>query len=107
MSSGLSPQYLRYPNKPDPPLWNSQDLIKTMEELVNADDQGYILQSDLIKKIGHDQVNSLIYYNFLHRRQTHRHYYDIIWPNQPILTAMNGPSVRAMEHIISNVKELP
>jgi hypothetical protein len=76
-----------------------------MKAIVKAEDQGYILEDDLIEEIGCKQVNSLINYNFLHRQLiTKRFANDIVDPpNKIILTAMNQPSVRAMEQILSEV----
>ncbi|PKY38629.1 hypothetical protein RhiirA4_514484 [Rhizophagus irregularis] len=100
---GLNPNEL-HPYKSRPPLWKDDDLIKTMEAIVNAKDQGYILERELVKEIGFKQVNSLINYNFLHRRPTKRFAYDIkCLSNEAILTAMNMPSVRAMEDHLSLV----
>ncbi|CAJ0836335.1 6191_t:CDS:2 [Entrophospora sp. SA101] len=72
---------------------------------VKAEDQGFVLENDLIEAIGPDQVNSLIDHNYLHRRPTRRFANDIIGPpaGEVILTAMNQPSVRAMERILSKV----
>ncbi|CAG8594075.1 4036_t:CDS:2 [Rhizophagus irregularis] len=48
------------------------DLIKTMEAIVKAEDQGYILEDNLIEEIGFDQVNnSLVDYNFFTVDQPH------------------------------------
>ena len=75
-----------------------------MEAIVKAENQGYILENDLIKAIGYEQVDSLVDYNFLHCRPTKRFANDIDSPDgKIILTAMNQPSVRAMDHIISKV----
>ena len=75
-----------------------------MEAIVKAKNQGYILEDDLIKEIGYKQVNSLIYYDFLHRRPTNRFANDISYlPDKIILTAMNQPSVRAMEQILFEI----
>nr|CAG8587956.1 3612_t:CDS:2 [Entrophospora candida] len=58
---------------------------------VKAEDQEFVLENDLIEAIGPDQVNSLIYHNYLHRRPTRRFANDIIGPpaGEVILTAMN------------------
>jgi len=75
-----------------------------MNAIVKAENQGYILEDDLIKEIGFKKVHSLIDYNFLHCRPTSRYTNDIIDPpDKIILTAMNQPSVRAMEQILSEV----
>ncbi len=103
MKRGLYPKKLRYSDKPNQPLWKDYDLIKTMKAIVKAEDQGYILEDDLIKAIGSEQVDSLVDYNFLHRRPTTRFANDIDSPGEIILTAMNQPSVRAMERILSKV----
>ncbi|PKY58617.1 hypothetical protein RhiirA4_513025 [Rhizophagus irregularis] len=72
-----------------------------MEALVKAENQGYILEDDLINVIGSNQVDSLVDYNFLYRRQNSRFAYDIIKPSDKIiLTAMNQPSLRAMERLL-------
>ncbi|CAB5196546.1 unnamed protein product [Rhizophagus irregularis] len=65
------PRYeLKY--KPNPLLWKDSDLIKTMEAIVKAEDQGYILEDNLIEEIGFDQVNnSLVDYNFFTVDQPH------------------------------------
>ncbi|CAJ0846751.1 13548_t:CDS:2 [Entrophospora sp. SA101] len=92
-------------NMPYPPSWETSNLITTMETIVKAEDQGFVLENDLIEAIGPDQVNSLIDHNYLHRRPTRRFANDIIGPpaGEVILTAMNQPSVRAMERILSKV----
>ncbi|CAJ0635449.1 9951_t:CDS:2 [Entrophospora sp. SA101] len=92
-------------SEPYPPSWETSNLITTMETIVKAEDQGFVLENDLIEAIGPDQVNSLIDHNYLHRRPTRRFANDIIGPpaGEVILTAMNQPSVRAMERILSKV----
>ncbi|RHZ64777.1 hypothetical protein Glove_320g124 [Diversispora epigaea] len=86
------------PYKSDSPLWEKSHLIKTMEALVKAKDQGFILEDNLIETIGFEEVNSLLNYNLLHRRPTPQFSYDIINPpNKVILTAMSKPSLCAME----------
>src|SRR6185436_11943223 len=101
---GLYSKRLRYSDKPNPALWKDYDLIKTMEAIVKAENQGYILEEDLIKEIGSEKVDSLVDYNFLHRRPTKRFANDITdQPKEVILTSMNQPSVRAMEHLLSKV----
>ncbi|CAB5380672.1 unnamed protein product [Rhizophagus irregularis] len=100
---GLYPRNVKYADKSNKPLWTNNDFIKTMEALVKAENQGYILKDDLINVIGFNQVNSLVDYNFLYCRQNSRFAYDIINPSdQIILTAMNQPSLRVMEHYILN-----
>ncbi|CAI2197359.1 9017_t:CDS:1, partial [Funneliformis geosporum] len=47
--------------------------------------------------------NSLVDYNFLHCRPTTLFSNDIDPPDKMILTAMNQPSVRAMEQVLSEV----
>ena len=103
MKRGLYPKELRYPYKPNPPLWKDYDLIKTMEAIVKAENQGYILEDDLIKAIGSEQVDSLVDYNFLHCRPTSNFANDINPPDKIILTAMNKPSLRAMEHLLNDL----
>ncbi|PKK79206.1 hypothetical protein RhiirC2_727987 [Rhizophagus irregularis] len=75
-----------------------------MKALVKAENQGYILEDDLINVVGVDKkkINSLVDYNFLYRRLSSNFAYDIINPqNRIILTAMNQPSLRAMEQVLS------
>jgi hypothetical protein len=76
-----------------------------MEAIVKAaEDQGYILEDNLIEEIGFDQVNnSLVDYNFLYRRPTTRFAYDIDSSDETILTAMNQPTVRATKRLLSKV----
>ncbi|CAG8682489.1 8207_t:CDS:2 [Funneliformis caledonium] len=106
LKRGLYPDKLRYLDKPTPPFWKGRDLIVTMDAIVKAEDQGYILEDDLIEMIGSDQVDSLVDYNFLHRRPTSRFANDIIDPpNKIILTATNQPSLRAMEQVLSEVTQ--
>ncbi|RIB12848.1 hypothetical protein C2G38_2199567 [Gigaspora rosea] len=105
LNRGLYPKKLRYPDKPNPPLWEGYYLIKTMEAIVKAENQGYILEDDLIKEIGSEQVDSLVDYNFLHRRPTKQYANDIDPTKEIILTAMNQPSVRAMESHLSKVTQ--
>ncbi|CAG8761416.1 uncharacterized protein OCT59_016543 [Rhizophagus irregularis] len=100
---GLYPRNVKYADKSNKPLWTNNDFIKTMEVLVKAENQGYILEDDLINVIESNQVNSLVDYNFLYCRQNSNFAYDIINPSDKIiLTAMNQPSLRAMEHYILN-----
>ncbi|KAF0528468.1 hypothetical protein F8M41_013158 [Gigaspora margarita] len=104
LKRGLYSKRLRHSDKPNPALWKDYDLIKTMEAIVKAEYQGYILEDDLIKEIGSEKVDSLVDYNFLHRRPTTQFANDINDPpDEIILTAMNQPSVRAMEHLLSKV----
>ncbi|RGB30560.1 P-loop containing nucleoside triphosphate hydrolase protein [Rhizophagus diaphanus] len=99
---GLYPKKVKYSDKLDLPLWTGSDLIQTMRALVKAENQGYILEDDLINVVGSDQIDSLVENNFLYRRQSSKFAYDIIKPpNKIILTAMNQPSLRAMEQVIS------
>ncbi|CAB4403887.1 unnamed protein product [Rhizophagus irregularis] len=98
---GLYPTDEKYADKRNIPLWTNSDFIKTMEALVKAENQGYILEDDLINVIGSNQVDSLVDYNFLYRRQNSRFAYDIIKPSDKIiLTAMNQPSLRAMKRLL-------
>jgi hypothetical protein len=100
---------LSYGQYPDPflgkdQLWNKDDLIKVMKALVEAENQGFILEEDLIREIGYKKVYSLVKCNFLHRRPTNNYAYDIIDPpNEIILTAMNKPSLRAMERLLHKI----
>jgi hypothetical protein len=71
-----------------------------MKQIVKAEDKGFVLQRDLFKEIGEEKVNSLVYHNFLHRRPTNNFANDIDAPDEYILTAMNQPSLRAMERIL-------
>ncbi|CAG8641143.1 1458_t:CDS:2 [Funneliformis mosseae] len=105
LKAGLHPNKLKYSDKPNLPLWKDSDLIKTMKAIVEAENQGYILEDDLINEIGSEQVDSLVDYNFLHCRpvSTSKYANDINPPDKIILTAMNQPSVRAMEQILSEV----
>ena len=106
MKRGLYSKRLRYSDKPNPPLWKDYDFIKTMEAIVKAENQGYILEDDLIKEIGSEKVDSLVDYNFLHCRPTTQFANDITDPpDEVILTSMNQPSVRAMEHLLSKVRQ--
>ncbi|RHZ84274.1 hypothetical protein Glove_84g165 [Diversispora epigaea] len=106
LKHGLFPRKLKYLNKLDQSLWKNFDLIKTMEAIVEAEDQGFILEDDLIEMIGSEKVDSLVSYNFLHRRPTSRFANDIIDPpDKLILTAINQSSVRAMEQVLSEVKK--
>ncbi|CAB4439673.1 unnamed protein product [Rhizophagus irregularis] len=95
LSFGLNP--VRFQGKPAP-LWNKDDFIKVMKAIVEAEDRGYIKEMDLVNEIGVEKVRSLITYDLLHRRPTNNYANDIIDPpNEAILTAMNKPSIRAME----------
>ncbi|RGB30556.1 Archaeal ATPase-domain-containing protein [Rhizophagus diaphanus] len=100
---GLYPKKVKYSDRPNQPLWTGSDLLKTMKALVEAENQGYILVENLISVIGSNQVDSLVDYNFLHHRQSSNYAYDIIKPpNKIILTAMNQPSLRAIEVVLSD-----
>ncbi|RGB22689.1 Archaeal ATPase-domain-containing protein [Rhizophagus diaphanus] len=107
LERGLYPEDFKLLDKRNPPLWEYADLIKVMNAIVKAENQGYIFENDLIKDIGFKKVNSLIEYNFLHRRPTTRFAYDIVDPpaDKIILTAMNQPSVCAMKQVLSEVAE--
>ncbi|CAB5391832.1 unnamed protein product [Rhizophagus irregularis] len=101
LKDGLHPRGFKYS---DLPLWTGSELIETMKALVKAENQGYILEDDLINVVGVDKkkINSLVDYNFLYRRLSSNFAYDIINPqNRIILTAMNQPSLRAMEQVLS------
>ncbi|RIA86305.1 hypothetical protein C1645_740939 [Glomus cerebriforme] len=99
----LHPESLKFSNKP-PPAWKYHDLIKTMMAIVKVEDQGFILEDDLINIIGSKQVYSLIDYNYLFRRPTNKYANDIINPpDKVILTAINQPSLRAMECLLSKI----
>ncbi|CAG8653263.1 5006_t:CDS:2, partial [Paraglomus brasilianum] len=104
LKHGLYPKKLRYSDKPNPPLWKDYDLIKTMEAIVKAEDQGYILEDDLIKAIGSEQVDSLVDYNFLHCRPTPLFANDIDSPDDEIiLTAMNQPSKSDVQQVTDDL----
>ncbi|RGB41810.1 P-loop containing nucleoside triphosphate hydrolase protein [Rhizophagus diaphanus] len=108
LNYGLYPNRynFRFLDKLNPPFWKDVDLIKVMNAIVKAENQGYIIEDDLIKEIGAEKVYSFIDYNFLHRRLTTRFTYDIIDPpNKIILTAMNQPSVCAMKQVLSEIAE--
>ena len=90
---------MRYSDKPNPPLWKDYDFIKTMEAIVKAENQGYILEDDLIKEIGSEKVDSLVDYNFLHHQPTTWVANDINPSDEIILTVMNHPSVYGMSSI--------
>ncbi|CAG8742661.1 15548_t:CDS:2 [Gigaspora margarita] len=104
LKCGFYSKRLRHSDKPNPALWKDYDLIKTMEAIVKAENQKYILEDDLIKEIGSEKVDSLVDYNFLHHRPTTQFANDITDPpDKVILIAMNQPSVRAMEHLLSKL----
>ena len=104
LCSGLVPIRNRF--KPRDPLWNQDELIKVMKAVVKAEDQGFVLEKDLVREISREKIHSLVDYNFLHRRITNNFAFDIIDPpNEPILTVMNKPSLRAMEHLLDNLGE--
>ncbi|RGB39862.1 hypothetical protein C1646_753989 [Rhizophagus diaphanus] len=57
-----------------------------------------------VNKIGREKVISLITYNILHRRPINNFANDIINPpRKVILTAMNKPSIRAMERLLHEI----
>ncbi|CAG8454621.1 9254_t:CDS:2, partial [Paraglomus occultum] len=96
---------LRHSDKPNPALWKDYDLIKTMEAIVKAENQGYILEDDLIKEIGSGKVDSLVDYNFLHCRPTTLFANDITDPPdeaspEPTLsvTMYNLQDTESVEH---------
>ena len=99
---GLVP--FRYPYKPRDPLWNQDELIKVMKAVVDAENRGFVLEADLEKEISREKINSLVDYNLLHSRPTNNFAFDIIDPpDKVMLTAMNKPSLRAMEHLLHKV----
>ncbi|CAG8617649.1 uncharacterized protein OCT59_002463 [Rhizophagus irregularis] len=98
LRTGLDP--FGFPGEPIDPLWDRNDLIKVMKKIVEAENKGFVLERDLIEEIGIRKLHSLVYNNFLHRRQTNMFANDINAPNEVILTAMNQPSLRAMERLL-------
>ncbi|CAB4420562.1 unnamed protein product [Rhizophagus irregularis] len=98
LRTGLYP--FGFSGEPIDPLWDQNDLIKVMKKIVEAEDKGFVLERDLIEEIGIRKLHSLVYNNFLHRRQTNMFANDINAPNEVILTAMNQPSLRAMERLL-------
>ncbi|RIA86252.1 hypothetical protein C1645_740970 [Glomus cerebriforme] len=99
----LYPKKLKYSDKSNSPFWKDSDLIKTMKAIVKAENQGYILEDDLINEISSEQVDSLVNYNFLHYRLTSEFANDIDPSDKIILTVMNQPSVHVMEQVLSEV----
>ncbi|CAJ0845192.1 12581_t:CDS:2 [Entrophospora sp. SA101] len=99
LKRGLYPKSLKFSNKPSPPAWNDRHLIKTMEAIVKAEDQGFILEEDLIKAIGDEQVYSLVDYNYLHRRPTNQYANDIIDPPDEV----NSEALDS--HIVETVQD--
>ncbi|CAB5212023.1 hypothetical protein RhiirA5_425747 [Rhizophagus irregularis] len=98
LRTGLDP--FGFPGEPIDPLWDRNDLIKVMKKIVEAENKGFVLERDLIEEIGIRKLHSLVNNNFLHRRQTNMFANDINAPNEVILTAMNQPSLRAMERLL-------
>jgi hypothetical protein len=82
-----------------------EDLITVMKKIVQAEDKGFILERDLVEELGNKKkVHSLVYHNFLHHRPTNMFANDIDAPSEVILTAMNQPSLRAMERLLKILK---
>jgi hypothetical protein len=63
---GLNPNTIHFLDKLDKPLWNKDDFIKVMKAIVEAEDQGFILENVLIGMIGYKKVRSIVKYNFLY-----------------------------------------
>lgn len=99
LRTGLFPEDIMPLEKSHPPLWTKDDFIKVMKTFVKS--QGYVLDDDLIEKIGHGKVYSILKYNFLHIRPTSNFYYDIANPPQEekILTPIN----QTMENLLKKV----
>ncbi|CAG8517338.1 3248_t:CDS:2 [Paraglomus brasilianum] len=102
LQTGLYPETLKG-IKPAP-AWQQDDFIKAMRFIVKNADQGFVAERDLIREIGPEKLLSLVHYNFLHRRPTPIYTFDIVNPpNEPILTPMSQPALRAMEDLLKMV----
>ncbi|CAG8745872.1 21519_t:CDS:2, partial [Rhizophagus irregularis] len=67
MRQDLNPEsHAKYDNIPV--YWEKSHFITAMKALVEAEDQGFILEDDLIKEIGYKAVRSLVDYRYLYRR---------------------------------------
>ncbi|CAG8591163.1 12928_t:CDS:2 [Rhizophagus irregularis] len=105
MRWGLDPKYCesraKYNNFPI--YWEKSHFITAMKALVEAEDQGFILEDDLIKEIGYKAVRSLVDYRYLYRRPNFGLNSDLTNPpaeSKVMLTPMNQPSLNAAKDLL-------
>ncbi|RIA93733.1 hypothetical protein C1645_819028 [Glomus cerebriforme] len=98
MNYGLYPCKTRFRSAP---RWKQSHFIETMKALVEAENQGFILEKDLIKKIGSEAVHSLIEYRHLYPRQNFNETYDII--NPPKMPEMMLTPVYPLFHAMKSL----
>ncbi|PKY51551.1 hypothetical protein RhiirA4_424599 [Rhizophagus irregularis] len=75
----------------------------SMKALVEAEDQGFILEDDLIKEIGYKAVRSLVDYRYLYRRPNFGLNSDLTNPpaeSKVMLTPMNQLSLNAAKDLL-------
>ncbi|CAB5353962.1 unnamed protein product [Rhizophagus irregularis] len=105
MSWGLNPKYCKSRAKYNnfPIYWEKSHFITAMKALVEAEDQGFILEDDLIKEIGYKAVRSLVDYRYLYRRPNFGLNSDLTNPpaeSKVMLTPMNQPSLNAAKDLL-------
>jgi hypothetical protein len=105
MRWGLDPKYCESRAKYNsfPVYWEKSHFITAMKALVEAEDQGFILEDDLIKEIGYKAVRSLVDYRYLYRRPNFGLNSDLTNPpaeSKVMLTPMNQLSLNAAKDLL-------
>ncbi|CAB4407840.1 unnamed protein product [Rhizophagus irregularis] len=102
MIQGLNPEsHAKYDNIPV--YWEKSHFITAMKALVEAEDQGFILEDDLIKEIGYKAVRSLVYYRYLYRRPNFGLNNDLINPpaeSKVMLTPVSQLTLNAAKKLL-------
>lgn len=105
MRWGLDPKYCesraKYNNFPI--YWEKSHFITAMKALVEAEDQGFILEDDLIKEIGYKAVRSLVDYRYLYRRPNFGLNSDLTNPpaeSKVMLTPMSQLTLNAAKKLL-------
>ncbi|CAB4491025.1 unnamed protein product [Rhizophagus irregularis] len=102
MRQGLNPEsHAKYDNIPV--YWEKSHFITAMKALVEAEDQGFILEDDLIKEIGYKAVRSLVDYRYLYRRPNFGLNSDLTNPpaeSKVMLTPMSQLTLNAAKKLL-------
>ena len=76
-----------------------------MEAIIKAENQGYILEDDLINEIGSEQVDSLVDYNFLHCRPTSNFANDPTTSRRPMNKQIYGSGINPIRAATSTTPQ--
>lgn len=102
MRQDLNPEsHAKYDNIPV--YWEKSHFITAMKALVEAEDQGFILEDDLIKEIGYKAVRSLVDYRYLYRRPNFGLNSDLTNPpaeSKVMLTPMSQLTLNAAKKLL-------